>query len=220
MKAGSKYRVDAVFANEEASAIISAIWGNKDSRLVQQSLSNEHYTPAKYIEAARTVLGGIDLDPASCEEANKVVKATAFFYKDDDGLTKEWWGRDGKPTSGGVKDMIEEQFKKLIVKAKATNDHRDKIENDAGLGNPRAVFNLSACRTDTEFAGVWEQVSLKRTNLASGLTLENWRPVRNCILHAFPGRVRVVVCIPTRCCVHARHHTVGSPLPNAATVDL
>lgn len=64
-----------------------------DGELVQQSLTNEWYTPASYIEAARLVLGAIDLDPASCEEANETVQATRFLTGDDDGLTFEWHGR-------------------------------------------------------------------------------------------------------------------------------
>lgn len=54
---------------------------------------NEWYTPSQYVEMAREVLGGIDLDPASCAEANETVKATTFYTKDDDGLTKDWSGR-------------------------------------------------------------------------------------------------------------------------------
>lgn len=54
------------------------------------ALSNEHYTPAPVIEAARAVMGGIDLDPASCAVANETVKALAFFTKDDDGLGRAW----------------------------------------------------------------------------------------------------------------------------------
>jgi DNA N-6-adenine-methyltransferase (Dam) len=53
----------------------------------------EHYSPATLIEAARAVLGDIDLDPASCELANTVVKAARFFTIDDDGLTQPWQGR-------------------------------------------------------------------------------------------------------------------------------
>jgi|SRR5215831_16644940 len=64
-----------------------------EKQLNQQSLSDEHYTPAVYIEAAREVLGGIDLDPASNETANKTVKAARFLTKNDDGLSREWTGR-------------------------------------------------------------------------------------------------------------------------------
>ncbi len=56
----------------------------------QKARSHEWYTPSRYIEAARQVLGGIDLDPASCALANETVRATRYFTKDDDGLSKPW----------------------------------------------------------------------------------------------------------------------------------
>jgi len=52
---------------------------------------NEWYTPKEYIEAAREILGVIDLDPASTEEANGIVKATKFYTEAENGLTKKWW---------------------------------------------------------------------------------------------------------------------------------
>ncbi len=55
--------------------------------------NNEWYTPIKYIELVRKVLGAIDLDPASCEYANKTVGATKFFTSENDGLKKNWHGR-------------------------------------------------------------------------------------------------------------------------------
>src|SRR2546427_12378186 len=54
--------------------------------------SNEWYTPSKYIEAAREVMGSIDLDPASCELANRSVKASRYYTKEDNGLMHPWWG--------------------------------------------------------------------------------------------------------------------------------
>ena len=53
---------------------------------------NEWYTPPQYIEAALAVMGSIDLDPASCELANRTVKATNFFTKEDCGLDHVWLG--------------------------------------------------------------------------------------------------------------------------------
>lgn len=76
--------------------------------------SDEWYTPAEYVEAARKVLGQIDLDPASSEVANKVVKAKKFFTKEDDGLAHEWYGKVwlnppyGKETPKFVKKLVHE----------------------------------------------------------------------------------------------------------------
>jgi len=53
----------------------------------------ERYTPAKFIEAARQVLGEIDLDPATSKEAQKTVRAVQYFTEKDDGLAQEWNGR-------------------------------------------------------------------------------------------------------------------------------
>jgi len=53
----------------------------------------ERYTPAEYIDPVRKVLGTIDLDPASCKQAQKTIKAKRFYTVADDGLTKPWKGR-------------------------------------------------------------------------------------------------------------------------------
>ena len=55
--------------------------------------NNEWYTPPQYTEAARSVMGGIDVDPASCEVANRLVRATQFFSVKENGLDQVWNGR-------------------------------------------------------------------------------------------------------------------------------
>jgi DNA N-6-adenine-methyltransferase (Dam) len=58
------------------------------------SISQVWHTDGEYIEAARRVLGGIDLDPASDAKANKTVRAKSFLTKEDGGLKRRpWYGR-------------------------------------------------------------------------------------------------------------------------------
>lgn len=66
---------------------------NNATLINQTSGKVEFWTPQPIIEAARETMGGIDLDPASCFEANLRVKADTFFDKSIDGLSREWFGR-------------------------------------------------------------------------------------------------------------------------------
>lgn len=65
----------------------------KTAHVGHNSGENEWYTPTAYIEAARQVLGQIDLDPASSLRANAVVKAERFFDSQTNGLAQDWKGR-------------------------------------------------------------------------------------------------------------------------------
>ena len=65
----------------------------KKAHVANNSGNNEWYTPPKFIELARQVMGGIDLDPATSEVANRVVQAPKIFTAEDDGRAQQWSGR-------------------------------------------------------------------------------------------------------------------------------
>jgi hypothetical protein len=60
----------------------------------------EWYTPRPFVEAARQVLGAIDLDPASHREANRIVRARRFYS--DCGEARSWHGRVFCNPPGGL----------------------------------------------------------------------------------------------------------------------
>ena len=72
--------------------ILKEIKEAKKPHVVNNSKDDEWYTPPKYIEAAREVLGTIDLDPASNDFANQTVKASTYFTEEINGLEQEWFG--------------------------------------------------------------------------------------------------------------------------------
>ena len=80
-------------AHAHCVKVCEARQGYSDLARATFSGDNEWFTPAEYIEAARQVLGGIDLDPASNDSAQELVKAERYFTKTDNGLVREWHGR-------------------------------------------------------------------------------------------------------------------------------
>lgn len=75
--------------------------------------SPEWYTPSCFVESARLVMGGIDLDPASHEEANARVRALRYFDKDDNGLIRPWHGRVFLNPPGG-KGLVNAFWRKAL----------------------------------------------------------------------------------------------------------
>lgn len=73
--------------------------------------SPDWYTPSPFVEAARELMGGIDLDPASDAEANKTVRAVQFFTEHDNGLSRPWFRRVFLNPPGG---FVNEFWKHLV----------------------------------------------------------------------------------------------------------
>ena len=74
------------------ASVLRKIQEAKKPHVSFNSGENEWYTPPEYIEAARAVMGSIDLDPATSDIANKTVQASHYYTVEMNGLEKPWFG--------------------------------------------------------------------------------------------------------------------------------
>jgi len=74
----------------------------------------EWYSPREWVERARTAMGSIDTDPASCKFAQRVVKAAEWYDIKRDGLSQRWTGNVwlNPPYTRG---LIDQFIEKLIA---------------------------------------------------------------------------------------------------------
>jgi len=78
--------------NSEELTSVAAYNLLKNTIATKWTGDQESYTPEIYIESARSVMGSIDLDPASSDKAQEIVKAKKYFTKLDNGLIQKWEG--------------------------------------------------------------------------------------------------------------------------------
>ena len=105
-----------------------------DQRGASGTGENEWFTPPEYLEAARDVIGGIDLDPASSDKAQEHVRADQYFTKANSGLDQDWGGRVWL-NPPYAQPLIAEFVSKMV--------------REVGIGRVKAAIMLTHNYTDT-----------------------------------------------------------------------
>lgn len=142
---------------------------NNATLINQTSGEVEFGTDPRIINAARTVMGGIELDPASSEYWNSTVKANRFFTKADNGLELPWYQTDktqtrvwmNHPFHGGWRACDENCKRKSCVKRghhiyeniPSNADWVNKLINEYDLGR----VSQACCITFASTSEAWFQ---------------------------------------------------------------
>ena len=92
---------------------------NKAQLINQDSGKVEYYTPSWIVEAARLVMGSIDLDPASNAKANETVKAKIFIPKDTIENSSKKTEEEPLNKTGFI---FEHRGKKIVTEFKLSED--------------------------------------------------------------------------------------------------
>lgn len=96
--------------------------------------NDQWFTPPHVIEKVKLVLDEIDLDPASCEQANRIVGAIQYFDEEIDGLSRDWHGRI----------FLNPPYSNALIKR-----FTKKLDEQFALGNVSEFICLTNQGTDT-----------------------------------------------------------------------
>ena len=67
----------------------------------------EWYTPSQYVESARKVMGCINVDPCSSDVAQKVIRAAAYWVKENRGIKIiEWMKKESRSIASEGKRLL------------------------------------------------------------------------------------------------------------------
>lgn len=116
-------------------------------QLIMSQDSEEWYTPEEYIEMARLVMSGIDLDPATSLIAQQWIRATVYYTIADDGLAQPWLGRawvNPPYTKNGEDSKAEIWSTRLLAEY-----HAGRVTEAILLVNNKAGYKW--------FENVWDQ---------------------------------------------------------------
>lgn len=98
----------------------------------------EDFTPPFITDRVRLTLVTIDLDPASCPEANLTINAKRIYTEADDGLSKPWRAKTVfvNPPGGAIKEEGERQKSRARL-------WWEKAVHEWQVGNARSVIFLA-----------------------------------------------------------------------------
>lgn len=104
-------------------------------RAKHSSSKDNHMTPKPFTDAARQVMGGIDVDPATTEFANRAIGAKAIYTVETSGHNKPWYGSVFLNPPGGALRVAERG-----TKSRAVSWWIKLVEERVAMRTKQAIF--------------------------------------------------------------------------------
>ena len=107
--------------------------------------NDERYTPANVVKRVRRVLGGIDVDPASCDAAQAAIQAATWYCRERSGLAAQWPGRVwlNPPYSHGLYGSFVRHLIREIL-AGRTTEAICLVNNNTETAPTQALMEISS----------------------------------------------------------------------------